>query len=84
MLSKCLQLISSFPIYRVAILLLKIDSFCQNNRTQIRGPEVLRERHLEMLGYKVVQVNYNEWNSMYMSLPGARQNYLKELLHIGS
>lgn len=66
----------------MAILLLKIDAFCQNNRSQIRGPETLRERHLEMLGYKVVQVNYNEWNSMYMNLPGARQNYLKELLQI--
>lgn len=61
---------------------MKLDSFCQNDHTQLRGPEVLRERHLEMLGYRVVQVNYNEWNSMYMSVPGAKMNYLKGLLQI--
>lgn len=66
----------------MAILLLKIDAFCQNNRNQLRGQEILRERHLEMLGYKVVQVNYSEWNAMYMSVPGAKVTYLKNLLQL--
>lgn len=67
---------------RVAILLLKRDAFCQNDNRQVRGPQILRERHLEMLGYKVVQVNYSEWNAMYMNVPGAKMNYLKGLLEI--
>lgn len=61
---------------------MRLDAFCQNNSNQLRGPEILRERHLEMLGYKVVQVNHNEWNSLYMSVPGAKLNYLKGLLEI--
>lgn len=69
-----------FCLHRVAILLLKIDSFCQNNRSHLRGQEILRQRHLEILGYRVVQISYNEWNSMYMNLPGAKLNYLKKLL----
>lgn len=67
---------------RVAILLMKLESFCQNDQSQLRGPEILRERHLEMLGYQVVQVNYTEWSSMYMNVPGAKLNYLKSLLQI--
>lgn len=66
----------------MAILLLKIDAFCQNNRNQLRGREILRQRHLEMLGYRVVQISFNDWNAMYMSLPGAKLNYLKKLLQI--
>lgn len=66
----------------MAILLLKIDAFCQNSQSHLRGQEMLRERHLEMLGYKVVQVNYLEWSALYMSVPGAKLNYLKNLLQI--
>lgn len=48
----------------------------------MRGQEILRERHLEMLGYRVVQVSYSEWNAMYMNVPGAKVTYLKNLLQI--
>lgn len=57
------------------------DSFCQNDFEHMRGKEALKERHLEMMGFKVIQINYSQWNSMYMNLPGAKGDYLKSLLN---
>lgn len=68
---------------RLAIILCKAESYCENPPyNQLKGLELLRQRHLEILGHKVVYINYKEWNSMYLSLPGARIQYLKKLLGI--
>jgi len=48
----------------------------------MKGVEILRMRHLEILGYKVVHIRYNEWNSMYLNVEGAKLNYLKNLLKL--
>ncbi|XP_039478860.2 FAST kinase domain-containing protein 1, mitochondrial [Drosophila santomea] len=69
-------------ITKVAILLLKLDSFCENDLTALRGPESLKMRHLEMMGYKVMQINEHDWNSKYMTSTAAKANYLKCLLQI--
>ncbi|KAH8375089.1 hypothetical protein KR093_003698 [Drosophila rubida] len=69
-------------ITKVAILLLKLDSFCENDLTALRGSELLKMKHLEMMGYKVLQINEHDWNSKYMKAPGAKANYLKCLLQI--
>ncbi|XP_065357681.1 FAST kinase domain-containing protein 1, mitochondrial [Calliphora vicina] len=71
-------------ITKVAILLLKLDSFCENDLDALRGPESLKIKHLEMMGYKVVHINEHDWNSKYMNAPGAKQNYLKCLLQISN
>lgn len=73
-----------YSLTRVAILLLKLDSFCENDLTALRGPESLKIKHLEMLGYKVLHINEHDWNSKYMRAPGAKANYLKCLLQISS
>ncbi|KAH8413964.1 hypothetical protein KR009_008984 [Drosophila setifemur] len=59
-------------ITKVAILLLKFDSFCENDLTALRGPDALKVKHLEMMGYKVLQINEHDWNSKYMTAPGAK------------
>ncbi|ALC38431.1 CG31643 [Drosophila busckii] len=69
-------------ITKVAILLLKLDSFCENDLTALRGPESLKIKHLEMMGYKVLHINEHDWNSKYMLAPDAKANYLKCLLQI--
>ncbi|EDW76328.1 uncharacterized protein Dwil_GK14716 [Drosophila willistoni] len=69
-------------ITKVAILLLKLDSFCENDLTALRGPESLKIKHLEMMGYKVLHINEHDWNSKYMKARGAKTNYLKCLLQI--
>ncbi|EDV31548.1 uncharacterized protein Dana_GF14495, isoform A [Drosophila ananassae] len=71
-------------ITKVAILLLRLDSFCENDLTALRGPESLKMKHLEMMGYKVLQINEHDWNSKYMAAPGAKANYLKCLLQISN
>lgn len=40
----------------------------------------MKKRHLEILGYRVIQIPYFEWNSMAMSTKDARMDYLREHL----
>lgn len=70
----------TFLFFRVAILLLKLDAFCENSFYFLRGHETLRQRHLELLGYKVVHVKFHEWNSMHMNVSGEKLGYLKSLI----
>lgn len=72
--------LTAFCQFRVAILLLNSDSSCQNDVQNVRGKEALKERHFEIMGFKVVQINHSQWNSMYMSLPGAKIDYVRGLL----
>lgn len=44
----------------------------------------MKMKHLEMMGYKVLQINEHDWNSKYMAAPGAKANYLKCLLQISN
>ncbi|KAL9876114.1 FAST kinase domain-containing protein 1, mitochondrial [Glossina fuscipes] len=69
-------------ITKVAILLLKLDSFCENDLKALRGPDSLKVKHLEMMGYKVLRITEHEWNSKYMNANQAKRNYLKCLLQI--
>ncbi|XP_034099908.2 FAST kinase domain-containing protein 1, mitochondrial isoform X1 [Drosophila albomicans] len=69
-------------ITKVAILLLKLDSFCENDLSALRGPDSLKMKHLEMMGYKVLQINEHDWNSKHRMAPDAKANYLKCLLQI--
>lgn len=57
---------------RVAILLLK--------EGQYSGPLQLKQRHLEMMGYKIVPVNKTIWSSMFMAEPKAKISFLEEKL----
>lgn len=73
-----------FQLFRVAILLLKLDSFCENDLKALRGPDSLKVKHLEMMGYKVLRIAEHEWNSKYMNAEQAKRNYLKCLLQISN
>lgn len=68
-------------IFRIAILPLSNHSFRLNDTKKIRGFDRLRERHLSILGYDVVQICYREWNSIHMNLPGAREEFLRKFLY---
>lgn len=72
----------SSNINKIAIVLLKPDAFCENDTSLMKGSESLRMRHLEILGYKVLQIKYNDWNSMYLNIEGAKQSFLKNLLQL--
>lgn len=68
-------------VSKVAILLLKSDSFTGNDENgNLKGSESFRSRHIEMLGFKVLNIKVKDWNSLYMSIKDAKINYLKSLL----
>ncbi|KAM6955597.1 FAST kinase domain-containing protein 1, mitochondrial isoform 1-T1 [Lycodopsis pacificus] len=62
---------------RVAVGFLDSKSFCKNS-PHMKGEALMRKRHLEILGYRVVQIPHFEWNSMELSTPDAWKEYLKK------
>lgn len=62
---------------RIAFEFLDLKAFCIN-LPHLKGKSAMKKRHLEILGYHVIQVPYFEWNSMAMSTKAARLDYLKE------
>ncbi|TMS06361.1 FAST kinase domain-containing protein 1, mitochondrial [Larimichthys crocea] len=61
---------------RVAVDFLDSKTFCKNTH-HIKGEALMRKRHLEILGYRVVQIPHFEWNSMELSTQDAWKEYLK-------
>jgi hypothetical protein len=64
---------------RIAVLLLPTNAFTKNVRS-LKGFYKLRTRHLEILGYRVVLVDPQHWNSMYMSEPLAKNDFLENAI----
>ncbi|XP_062820826.1 FAST kinase domain-containing protein 1, mitochondrial [Anolis carolinensis] len=61
---------------RIAIEFLDSKAFCKNSNHQ-KGETAMKKRHLEILGYQVVQIPHFEWNSMELSSKDAWMEYLK-------
>uniref|UniRef100_UPI00398E38B2 FAST kinase domain-containing protein 1, mitochondrial n=1 Tax=Pristiophorus japonicus TaxID=55135 RepID=UPI00398E38B2 len=66
---------------RVAIEFLDSKAFCKNSH-HIKGETVMKKRHLEILGYHVVQIPHFEWNSMELSTKDAWVEYLKQKIFV--
>ncbi|XP_068184993.1 FAST kinase domain-containing protein 1, mitochondrial isoform X2 [Antennarius striatus] len=62
---------------RVALDFLNSKSFCWNAR-HMKGCAQMRRRHLEVLGYQVVEIPWFEWNSMELSTQEARKDYMRK------
>ncbi|XP_052038593.1 FAST kinase domain-containing protein 1, mitochondrial [Apodemus sylvaticus] len=62
---------------RIAIEFLDVRAFC-SNIPHLKGKSAMKKRHLEILGYRVIQVPYFEWNSMALSTKDTRMDYLRE------
>ncbi|XP_051868076.1 FAST kinase domain-containing protein 1, mitochondrial isoform X2 [Pristis pectinata] len=62
---------------RVVIEFLNAKAFCKNSH-HIKGEVAMKKRHLEILGYHVVQIPHFEWNSMELSTKDAWMEYLKQ------
>lgn len=48
---------------------------------RLKGRLQMQQKHLEMLGYKVIAIDENLWNSMYMGEPKAKLNYINNLIY---
>ncbi|MED6273701.1 hypothetical protein CHARACLAT_009187 [Characodon lateralis] len=62
---------------RVAIDFLDSKFFCKNSH-HMKGEALMRRRHLEILGYRVVQIPHFEWNSMELSTHHSWKEYLRK------
>lgn len=62
---------------KVVVDFLEWQSFCKNSH-HMNGEALMRKRHLEILGYCVVQIPHFEWNSMELSTKDAWKKYLKK------
>ncbi|NXX21790.1 FAKD1 protein, partial [Podargus strigoides] len=65
---------------RIALEFLDSKAFSKNSR-HLKGEPAVKKRHLEMLGYRVVQIPHFEWNSMVLSTKGEQLEYLRRHLY---
>ncbi|XP_023646505.2 FAST kinase domain-containing protein 1, mitochondrial [Paramormyrops kingsleyae] len=62
---------------RIALIFLDSKSFCRNTG-HMKGETTMRKRHLEILGYQILQIPHFEWNSMELSTMEAWKDYLRK------
>ncbi|XP_008589069.1 PREDICTED: FAST kinase domain-containing protein 1 [Galeopterus variegatus] len=62
---------------RIALEFLDSQAFCRNI-PHLKGKSAMKKRHLEILGYRVIQIPPFEWNSMALSTKDARMDYLRD------
>nr|XP_034989311.1 FAST kinase domain-containing protein 1, mitochondrial isoform X2 [Zootoca vivipara] len=65
---------------RIAVDFLDSKAFCKN-LNHLKGEAAMKKRHLEILGYHVVQIPHFEWNSMELSSKEAWIEYLKNKIY---
>ncbi|OPJ80027.1 FAST kinase domain-containing protein 1 [Patagioenas fasciata monilis] len=65
---------------RIALEFLDSKAFTKDSR-HLKGEPAVKKRHLEMLGYRVVQIPHFEWNSMALSTKSEQVEYLKKHLY---
>ncbi|NXY74513.1 FAKD1 protein, partial [Glareola pratincola] len=65
---------------KIALEFLDSKAFSKNSR-HLKGEPAVKKRHLEMLGYRVVQIPHFEWNSMVLSGKGEQLEYLRRHLY---
>lgn len=68
-------------VNKIAVLLLSRKMLCDNDINRLKGSELLRMRHLEMLGYRVIHVKIHDFNAMFKNV-SAKINYIKSLLQL--
>ncbi len=66
---------------RVAILIRFPEDYTVNHRS-LTGLPQMHQRHLEILGYRVIGIPYHVWNSMSLSSHQAKCEYLAKELQI--
>lgn len=70
-------------VNKIAILMLNNKMLCDNDLNRLKGSELLRMRHLEMLGYRVVHVKTKDFTCLYRNV-SAKIKFLKNLLQIAA
>ncbi|NXD20263.1 FAKD1 protein, partial [Spelaeornis formosus] len=66
---------------RIALEFLDSKAFSKDYSRHLKGEPAVKKRHLEMLGYRVLQIPHFEWNSMVLSTSGEQLEYLRQQLY---
>ncbi|CAN8218803.1 unnamed protein product [Coccothraustes coccothraustes] len=66
---------------RIALEFLDSKAFSKDYSRHLKGEPAVKKRHLEMLGYRVVQIPHFEWNSMVLSTRSEQLEYLRQQLY---
>ncbi|XP_030134291.4 FAST kinase domain-containing protein 1, mitochondrial isoform X2 [Taeniopygia guttata] len=66
---------------RIALEFLDSRAFSKDYSRHLKGEPAMKKRHLEMLGYQVVQIPHFEWNSMVLSTKDEQLEYLRQQLY---
>lgn len=69
-------------VRRLAIILLGPNSFCTNDTTALCGYELLRRRHLEILGFEVLEISYRDWTTNKCNLDTLRDKFIDRKVEI--
>ncbi|XP_068101666.1 FAST kinase domain-containing protein 1, mitochondrial-like [Hyperolius riggenbachi] len=62
---------------RYVVIFLSCTEFCRNS-THLKGYLAVKKRHLEMLGYHVIEIPHYEWYSDTLGTKDAWTNYLRK------
>ncbi|XP_005520059.1 PREDICTED: FAST kinase domain-containing protein 1 [Pseudopodoces humilis] len=71
----------SLGTQRIALEFLDSKSFSKDYSRHLKGEPAVKKRHLEMPGYRVVQIPHFEWNSMVLSTKVEQLEYLRQQLY---
>ncbi|NXF07817.1 FAKD1 protein, partial [Smithornis capensis] len=66
---------------RIALEFLDSRAFSKDYSRHLKGEPAVKKRHLEILGYRVLQIPHFEWNSMFLSTKGEQLEYLRQQLY---
>ncbi|XP_065606597.1 FAST kinase domain-containing protein 1, mitochondrial [Cyrtonyx montezumae] len=66
--------------HRIALEFLDSKAFSKDSH-HLKGEPAVKKRHLEILGYRVVQIPHFEWNSMALSTKPEQLEYLRKRLY---
>lgn len=67
---------------RLAVILLGVNSFCSNDDTHLCGYEQLRQRHLEILGFEVLEISYRDWATAKFNVDTLRELFIQRNIEI--
>ncbi|NXL95665.1 FAKD1 protein, partial [Alectura lathami] len=65
---------------RIALEFLDSRAFSKDSH-HLKGEPAVKKRHLEILGYRVIQIPHFEWNSMVLSTKHEQLEYLRKHLY---
>ena len=65
---------------QLAIIVHHLDSYTNGEERRLKGFHKLRRRHLEALGYRVIEVDPLDWRKLRSSKNRAEVDYLGECI----